>query len=1010
MDTDYQKAYKELLLENASLKEEINRLKLLLNTPEHIEKESCVPYAPHAPYVFGEQNIFAEQKSDISDLSKSTEIKHGLRNGINNNSGSADKINLFMSLFKGRNDLYAKRWYSTKTGKSGYSPVCKNEWKRQVCNKPKIKCNVCTNRQLAELNEKVIEEHLRGNNQNCRDVIGVYPMNADECCYFLAIDFDGVDNTDWQKDVSTFRETSGKNGFEICVERSRSGHGAHIWFFFNGEIPAALARKFGTLLLTLAMDNNHEIKFSSYDRLFPNQDTLPSGGFGNLIALPLQGQARKQNNSVFVDENFIPYKDQWEYLSRVKLLDKKEIESFLSKFTGFDELGVLSKDNQDGEKSMPLTIHNKITALEPRDFTKHVVITHSNMLHIGKAGSSQKAMNMIRRLAAFKNPEFYKAQAMRLPVYDKPRIINTSEENEYYISLPRGLEPELTELLKQNTVEYIIEDKTNHGTPIEVKFRGVLRDDQQKAAEAILVTDNAVLQAATGFGKTVIAAKIIAERKVNALILVHTTALLKQWAAVLRQFLEFPDESTKSTAAVSNTKTKAKTKSIIGQIGGGKSTANSIIDVAIMQSLIRDGEVNELVTNYGMVIVDECHHVSAFTFEKILKTTTARYVYGLSATPVRQDGHHPIIFMQCGKIAFNPNTLKTQEQSFLKFLCPRFTQFDILLSGAKKEMNITKIYTALSENVLRNNLIISDITDAVKKGRTPLVLTQRKNHAAALAEDLTQKLENVILLTGSMAPKEKREALERIKNFKENERFVIVATGKFIGEGFDEPRLDALFLASPVSWRGTLQQYTGRLHRATETKNDVIVYDYVDMNIRMLEGMYHKRLSAYKNMNYKLINFGAPFTKGSLFDTKHCGAIYDAANYHDIFESDLENARREIVISAPYIQKSWCIQLLNIFCKNIFNGIRVICITKHDIDNTNNKALLGVHSTHQLLQNAGVNIILKDSLHQNFAVIDQTKIWYGGINFLSAKNNDASSMRFENAEIAGELLRHAAGN
>jgi len=566
------------------------------------------------------------------------------------------------------------------------------------------------------------------------------------------------------------------------------------------------------------MGKHHEIDFKTYDRLIPNQDTMPKGGFGNLIALPLQKEARNNGNSVFIDENFNEYSDQWQYLQSTQKYSLADIEKFIRELGGGDELGELRKESED-EK--PWEGKKPTTKLKKTDFPNEVRIVRANMLYIRKEGFSNSALNKLKRLAAFRNPEFYRAQAMRLPTFDKPRIVSCSDETEQYLCLPRGLESEIVNLINENNINIIFIDKYNKGNAIDVEFNGTLRDEQQIAIEKMLEHDNGVLSATTAFGKTVIGAKLIAECKVNTLILVHRTSLLSQWVERLSEFLIINE-----TPVVQTTPKGRKSKEfLIGQIGGGNNSISGIIDVAVIQSLISSDEVKDLVKNYGMVILDECHHGSAFTFEQVLKTTNAKYVYGLTATPTRKDGHHPIIYMQCGAIRYSVDgKVQAEKRPFEHFIIPRFTRFK------KASENIVELYNDIQNSEIRNELIIADVIDAVNAGRNPIILTERKEHVEILAERLKEKLPNVIALTGGKTKKQSDEVLMQVINIPEDEHFVLIATGKYIGEGFDMPRLDTLFLVMPISWKGTLQQYVGRLHRLYEGKKEVQVYDYVDIH------------------------------------------------------------------------------------------------------------------------------------------------------------------------------------
>lgn len=725
--------YEQLLAENKALREEnwLLRQQLGLDAPnpraESPDKETIV-FTPQtkreAPHFFPNTTITRESPSD-------------------------ERADLFMSLFHGREDVYAKRWYSAKSGKNGYSPVCFNEWRAGLCDKRKYKCSSCPNRNLAPLNRNAILAHLRGNSPTSTDVIGIYPLTEDEYCYLLAIDFDG---NHWQHDITTFRNTCSELELTSHIERSRSGNGGHAWFFFEDKISAATARKFGSALLTEAMSHNHEIKFKSYDRLFPNQDTLPSGGFGNLIALPLQGLAINSNNSLFIDENFTPYPDQWAYLACVKKLSADTIDNYINRLCDNSELGILSPSEKDGERK-PWERAKPQPILTSTDFSCAVKITKANMIHIEKDGISQKALNRIKRLGAFRNPDFYKAQAMRLPTYDKPRVIDTTEETQQYLSIPRGCEDTLLSLLDSTKVKYTVDDKRNIGNPIDVEFNGALRPEQEIAAATMLQHERGILSATTAFGKTVVGSYIISRRKVNALILVHTSALLDQWAKSLSQFL------TINGGQLEQRKKRGRKKnlSIIGQLGAAKNTLGGKVDVAIMQSLISNGEVKELVRDYGLVIVDECHHVSAASFESILKTVNAKYVYGLTATPARQDGQQPIIYMQCGDIHYQVDAKEQAEKSGIqRFVVPRFTSFKKPIGIEDKDFGITQIYAAIAENKPRNKLILSDILDAIKEGRTPIVLTQRSDHVALLADSLEKNTSNVIRLNWKNLCKRKK--------------------------------------------------------------------------------------------------------------------------------------------------------------------------------------------------------------------------------------------------------------
>ena len=956
---DYQQLsteYNKLLKENAILKKENIDLRKQLLMPEQVTEDYDSP------------------------IIRSNEPS------INNYSTTKEKIELFMSLFKGRDDVYAKRWYSPKTQKSGYQPACENEWNDKLCDKRKYKCNSCPNRKLLTLNENVVENHLRGKEAYGRDVIGLYPMLPDENCLLLAIDFDGEG---YEKDVSAFVEVCQEKGIPVCIERSRSGNGAHVWIFFNEPISAFLARRLGSFLLTYAMNKRCEIKFISYDRLFPNQDTMPAGGFGNLIALPLQGLARKKGNSVFVDENFMPYKDQWAFLSNIQKLSLSQVEKHVSEIGGVGELGTLIQDNAETDNK-PWEKQRTQYTLTTADFPEMIHITRANMVYIEKDGISQAARNTIKRLGAFKNPDFYKSQAMRLSTYDKPRIISTSEETKYFITIPRGCERNLFQVLDGVNVQYEIRDETNVGKQIEVNFTGELRGEQQPAANALLQNTTGVLSATTAFGKTVIGANIIATRKINTLILVHTQALLSQWKKSLEQFLGFDYELPEQPKK----RGRKKAQSIIGELGAGKNRLNGIVDVAVMQSLIGNDTVKDLVRDYGQIIVDECHHVSAVNFEKILKFANAKYVHGLTATPTRSDGHHPIIFMQCGDICYKVDARdQAEKRPFEHFVIPRFTSFRE--ASLNNEKGIAKIYNALAENELRNKFIVNDVVSALNQGRNPIILTERSEQVITFAKMLDGRCDQIISLVGSMAAKGKREAMEKLQILEAGSSFVIIATGKYVGEGFDFPRLDTLFLAMPIAWKGKVAQYAGRLHRLYAGKEEVLIYDYVDVHIPVLERMYHKRIKGYAAIGYK--------TRADAQNVQKINIIHDGKSFLSVFDNDIVSAKKSIIIVSPYMRKGRLTQMVKILSKAVINKTSITVYTRPPED-FKEMEQLSVKQNTEYLREANIHVEYKSNIHQQFAIVDENVVWYGNVKFLSFSSLDDSVIRLESYDIADELL------
>lgn len=631
------------------------------------------------------------------------------------------------------------------------------------------------------------------------------------------------------------------------------------------------------------------------------------------------------------------------------------------------------------------------TSLAKHDFPEGMNLVKANMIFIAKAGISQRALNALKRLAAFKNPEFYKAQAMRMSTYGKPPVISCADEIMEYLCLPRGCETDVKGVLQETGIEVIWLDKTNQGKHIEVEFSGTLREEQLLAMDEMLKHENGVLAATTAFGKTVIAAKLISERKINTLILVHRQQLLSQWTAKLTEFLKIGE----ALPTLVKKRGRRKQQGLIGQIGAGKNNPSGIIDVAIMQSLHREHEVKEIVKTYGMVIVDECHHVPASSFEQILKSVAAKYVYGLTATPARRDGRHPMIFMHCGPIRYRVDARKQAEKRpFEHYVIPRFTSFRIPFETDETELSIQELYSDIAASELRNQLIADDVIKSHQDGRNSLVLTERTAHVELLAKKLKERIPDVITLIGGTAAKAKKDALSRISNAAPDKQLTLIAIGKYIGEGFDEARLDTLFLAMPISWKGTLHQYAGRLHRLYELKREVQIYDYVDIHVKMLAKMYNKRLSGYALIGYK--------TKAGNLADESMDIIFDNRTFLPVYQNDLMNARKEIVIVSPFITKKRALQMLSIMRTALEKGVKVVVVTRPATDFKDNQALEEVLG---LIQKAGINLVYKSSIHQKFAVLDQLIIWYGSINLLSFGRSEESIMRLESLNIANELMR-----
>ncbi|PIW49312.1 MAG: DEAD/DEAH box helicase [Zetaproteobacteria bacterium CG12_big_fil_rev_8_21_14_0_65_54_13] len=790
----------ELQYELQSLRNENKRLKALLN--QH--------------HIAWEEKVEAKQQSTAFVNLPASELS------------IKDKITLFRCLFRGRDDVYPQRWESAK-GKSGYSPVCGNEWKPGLCHKPRVKCGECSKRLLLPVTDDVVFNHLSG-----KQTIGTYPLLIDDHCYFLAVDFD---KQEWREDAGAFMQSCWELDIPASLEISRSGNGAHIWIFFTAPVPAREARLLGAALISHTCERTRQLSLASYDRLFPNQDTMPKGGFGNLIALPLQKLPREHGCSVFVDNQFEPYSDQWSFLASIQPMTRPELDkAILHSSGGRHPLDVAFDLDVEGDDKKPWQRSSSSSCAISCDLPESLTLVLANQVFIAKADLPQPLSNRLIRLAAFQNPDFYKAQAMRMPVWNKPRIIGCAENFSQYIGLPRGCLDDVQSLLEKNSITPDIQDERVSGGKITAKFMGKLRKDQKAAVRALFKHEAGVLSAPTAFGKTVIAAAMIARRKVSTLVLVHRAELLRQWQERLTGFLDLPEGG-------------------LGMIGGGKKKLSGKVDIAVMQSLIRMENLSELLDEYGQIIVDECHHISAFSFETVLKQSKARYVLGLTATPIRRDGHQPIIHMQCGPVrhaAAKSEVAPTQLEVWPQYLPAPEIPLD---------SPIQTTFRILTTDEKRNRKVSEDILSAYREGRKILVLTERTDHLVLLREGLGDAVEHCFVLHGRLSKKQRASIFAELKSLEASTPHVLLATGRLIGEGFDHPPLDTLVLAMPISWKGTLQQYAGRLHRDHADKRDVRIYDYVESDHPQLSRMWDKRQRGYHAMGYKIIQ---PETKGSL--------------------------------------------------------------------------------------------------------------------------------------------------
>jgi superfamily II DNA or RNA helicase len=732
------------------------------------------------------------------------------------------KLQIFRELFRGREDVYPTRFESAKTGKQGYGPACANKFERGVCELPKVKCGECKNQKFLPADDAAYWKHLAGGH-----VMGVYPMLSDSTCWFLAVDFD---KATWTEDVRAFIATCRKLDLPFVVERSRSGKGAHVWFFFSAPVSAWSARKLGSYVLTQTMAARHELSMDSYDRLFPSQDQMPKGGFGNLIALPLQKEARKLGNTELLDDDLVPFpgEQQWDVLASVRRIDPATVERVVADAARDGEvLGVRTSTSDEDAAPWLISARKREPARIPGPLPARASAVLAQRLFIATGGLPSPLINLIKRTAAFENPEFHKKQAMRMSTARTPRVVSCAEDFAQHVAVPRGCLPDVIEILRAHSIALDLDDQRTDGIEIDVTFGGALTPLQQQAAAAILANEIGVLVAPPGVGKTVIGTYLIAARRRSTLILVHRGPLLDQWRSQLAMFLGIEPKQ-------------------IGQIGAGKERITGQIDIAMIPTLARRDDL-ELLAGYGHVIVDECHHVSAVSHERVVAASKARYITGLTATPKRRDGHHPILEMQLGPVRYAIDA-KSQaaRRPFEHKLIARETAF----RAANPDAKIQELYALLTQDEARNRMIINDVIAALEEGRSPILLTERTDHLDYFAAELSRVARHVVVLRGGMGAKATREVFSRMAAIPADAERVVLATGRYIGEGFDDPRLDTLFLTLPVSWQGTLIQYAGRLHRLHPGKRDVRIFDYVDLAVPMLAAMFKKRLRGYRSIGY----------------------------------------------------------------------------------------------------------------------------------------------------------------
>ncbi|MGH9096954.1 MAG: TOTE conflict system archaeo-eukaryotic primase domain-containing protein, partial [Acidimicrobiales bacterium] len=706
---------------------------------------------------------------------------------VDQSSSAESKIALFCSLFVGREDVHALRWESAKTGKSGWSPAVVGGWAN--AKKP--------GRTYEPLTADVLDSHLSGGAH-----VGLYPLLLGDECRLLACDFDG---SGWALDALAYVDAASSFGIPVALERSRSGDGAHTWSFFSGSVPAASARRIGVHILREAMECRAELDLSSYDRLFPTQDFMPKGSFGNLIALPLQGECRRRGTTVFLDPASLePYADQWSYLASVPRISPEAVASLVETMTpviaGPADTHYRRPRAQTPQQKPPETIHAVSRA----------------MLEIDRIGVPPALLAALKHLASLHNPDYYEKERLRFSTWNTPRFLRCYGETMDRLLLPRGLRDHAERIVQEAGSTLDVVDACEAPRRIEVSLRAELNERQVRALEALLPHDVGVLVAPPGSGKTVIACALIARRAIPTLVVVDRQPLIEQWRDRLVEHLGIAAKE-------------------IGQLGGGRNRAKGIIDIAMAQSLARREGLADATSGYGLVIVDECHHVPAVTFERFVRQIPVRQWLGLTATPYRRDHLESLISMYCGSERHRMTTDELDDARIQRVLTAHATAHDPM--GAE-DASIQEVFRAIVEDDDRSRQICNDIATAASAGRNCLVLTQWTEHVEKLSGEIEGLGIGTVVMRGGMGKKARASAMTDTHVRASEGGLVLVATGSFLGEGFDVPELDTLFLAFPLAFKGRIVQYVGRVLRPTASKARVEVHDYVDVNIPVLARMH----------------------------------------------------------------------------------------------------------------------------------------------------------------------------
>ena len=715
-------------------------------------------------------------------------------------SSPEDKLSLFVERFAGRDDVYALRWENQRTGRSGWGPAVKGGW-HNVRRK---------DRELLPLTREVLASHLRGD-----EYVGIYPLRSDDQTHLLACDFDG---SSWLLDALAYRDAAASLGVPVAIERSRSGDGAHAWTFFSGPVPASAARRIGFGALREAMAIRAEIDLASYDRLFPAQDFMPRGSFGNPIALPLRGRCRGGGATGFLAPSTNePCEDQWAFLASVDRLTADDVAALAERLADVDAGPGAARYRR------PRVTRGDVKAPE------RVRAVVGAMVAIDRVGLPPALLASLKHLASLHNPKFYENERLRFSNHKTPRFIRCYREQLDTLLLPRGLVEPARQLVAAAGGHLETTESFSEPSAQQFEFGATLSPVQQRALERLRDHDLGVFVAPPGTGKTVLACALIADRAMPTLVIVDRRPLVAQWRSRLQEHL-------------------GVAKDCVGQLGGEKDRASRIVDVAMAQSLARRGDLEEVTAGYGLVVVDECHHVPAVTFERCVRQIPVKRWLGLTATPYRRDHLEALITMYCGPIRYDATGDVAEDRPAALELIVHPTSYE---EATDAGVSIQATFRGLVEDDARTQQICADVADAVQRRRNCLVLTQWTEHLDRIVEDLTVAGAEPLVLRGGVGKRASAAVMEQLAEVEPGRGMVLVATGSYLGEGFDCPPLDALFLAFPIRFKGRIVQYVGRVMRPMEGKCTVEVHDYVDGAVPVLERMHAKRSAVLTAMGYQ---------------------------------------------------------------------------------------------------------------------------------------------------------------